>query len=363
MSESSRRKPKIVMKKTSSVDVAAQNREYVRQRMAGEISSLKTKFPKLNSSLMGGIEADTITCISALSGAGKSTLSKCIRDSITTLNPDQKFKQYIFNFEMLAHQQIARSIVAETKMPLKDLYSVEEPLPQASYDALEEYYKDLANRDIDFIEVPSTPEDIVNSIVYYWESECKDEGKTIVYEIDHALLIKGREGQSEKQRIDELMYLLVDAKKYIASQGGHSVGIVLSQMNREIRSVQRVQTAEMHRPDTGCLFGASSIEQCSDYILFSHIPAKVGLQSYTTANLPTRIIEADGEAKQMVYFELVKQRSGQSDLTIPLYNKLNTFDFDEMESDVFKQLHEDFMSNSEELPTIRKIGQKPLNFN
>ena len=225
--------------------------------------------------------------------------------------PAQNFKQYIFNFEMLAHQQIARSIVAETKVGLKELYSVEEPLSESTFQALEKYYKDLSDRDIDFIEVPSTPKTIVDSIVYYWETECKPYNKTIVYEIDHALLVKGGEGQSEKQRVDELMYLLVDAKKYIASQGGHSVGIVLSQMNREIRHVNRIQNAEMHRPDTSCLFGASSIEQCSDYILFSHIPAKLGLQSYTPAGLPTRIKEGKN-IKQMVYFELVKQRSGES---------------------------------------------------
>lgn len=91
--------PKL-MKKLSSVEVVAQSKEYTRQRMTGEITSLKTKFPKLNSCLMGGLELDTILCISALSGAGKSTLSKCIRDSITNLNPSQKFKQYICNFEI-----------------------------------------------------------------------------------------------------------------------------------------------------------------------------------------------------------------------------------------------------------------------
>lgn len=346
------------MNKLSSAEVSAQNLEYVRQRKDGEISSLKTKFPKLNKCLMGGIENNTITCISALSGAGKSTLSKCIRDSITDLNKDQKFKQYIFNFEMLSHQQVARSIVAETKIPLQKLYSVEEPLSDAQFEALKEYYDSLADRDIDFIDVPSTPENIVDSIVYYWENECKPFNKTIVYELDHALLVKGAQGQSEKERVDALMYLLVDAKKYIASKGGNSVGIVLSQMNREIRGVHRVQNAEMHRPDTSCLFGASSIEQCSDYILFSHIPAKLGIQSYTTYNLPTRIKE-NGIVKQMVYFELVKQRSGQSDLTIPLWNRLNTFDFDEMDTDTFEELVSSFRLDPESVPEAK--SQKFLN--
>jgi len=355
MSKSSR---PIVMKKKSAKQAAKENLEYVEKRMKGEITSLRTKFPKLNSSLMGGIELDTILCISALSGAGKSTLSKCVRDSITDLNKDQKFKQYIFNFEMLAHQQIARSVVTDSGVGLRDLYSVDEKLTQEQFDALESYYEKLGERDIDFIDVPNTAQAIEDSIVYYWETECKDEGKTIVYEIDHALLVKGRDGQKEKDRVDELMYRLVDVKKYIADNGGHSVGIVLSQMNREIRSVDRVKNSDMHRPDTGCLFGASSIEQCSDYIMFSHIPAKLGLDNYTAHGLPTRY-RLDEQTYQMVYFELVKQRSGASDLTIPCYNKLALFDFDEMEKDVFLELLE-AAQNDGGVPSISKQKQIKL---
>lgn len=327
------------MKKKSAKQAAQENLEYVRKRMLGEITSLMTKFPKLNHSLMGGIELDTIMCISALSGAGKSTLSKCVRDSITELNPDQKFKQYIFNFEMLAHQQMARSVVTKSSVGLRDLYSVDEPLTEAQFEALEEYYEELGKHDVDFIDVPNTPRAIADSIIYYWETECKPYDKAIVYEIDHALLVKGKDGQKEKDRIDELMLLLVDVKKYIADNGGHSVGIVLSQMNREIRSVDRVRNPDMHRPDTGCLFGASSIEQASDYILFSHIPAKLGIEQYTTNLLPTRYKYKD-ETFQMVYFELVKQRSGATDLTIPCWNKLALFDFDEMDYSDFKCLLE-----------------------
>jgi hypothetical protein len=330
-----------IMNKLSSTEVVAQNKEYVEARRKGLITSIRTKFPKLNKNLMGGIENDTITTISALSGAGKSTISKCFRDSFVTFNKKMKFKQYVFNFEMISHQQIGRSIVTESRVGLKDLYSVEEPLTDEQYKMLESYWDTLASRDIDFIDVPDTPDNIVNSIVHYWEKECKINDKTIVYEIDHALLCKGKEGQKEKDRIDDLMYGLVDAKKYIQSKGGHSVGLVLSQMNRDIRQVERIRNNESHRPDTSCLFGASSIEQCSDYIIFSHIPAKLGIQSYTPNQLPTKI-QVGEDLIQMVYFELVKNRSGVADLTIPMWNKLAYFDFDEMEYAIFNELHSSF---------------------
>ena len=340
-----------IMPKKTSAQVVAENKAYTRARMEGTISSIKTKYPKLNKKLMGGLEWDTITTISALSGAGKSTISKTFRDSFVKENPGAKFKQYVFNFEMISHQQIGRSIVSESKKGLQEIYSVEEPLTEEEFAELDKYWDELAQRDIDFIDVPDTPKAIVDSIIYYWLHECKKEGKTIVYEIDHALLCKGKDGQREKEKIDELMYLLVEAKKYIQSQGGHSIGLVLSQMNREIRAVDRVRNADMHRPDTGCLFGASSIEQCSDYIVFSHIPAKLGIQSYTQAGLPTKIQVGD-KVLPMAYFELVKNRSGESDLTIPMWNKLRFFDFDEMEELVWKQIYDDFRKNEGAIPIV-----------
>lgn len=339
MSQSSKK----ILKKLTSAEVARQNRKYVDDRRRGLITSMLTKYPKLNSALMGGLEPDTITCISALSGAGKSTLSKTIRDSMVVLNKKQKFKQYVFNFEMLAHQQIGRSVVSNADIALRDLYSIDAPLTDAQYDELEAHYDELSKRDVSFIEVPNTPKVIVDSIIHYWETECKEGGYTMVYEIDHALLVKGQAGQNEKQRIDDLMYLLVDAKKYIASNGGHSIGIVLSQMNREIKSVERRHNMDLHRPDTSCLFGASSIEMCADYILFSHIPAKLGISCYTENNLPTRVT-VNGKIMQIPYFELVKQRSGASDLTIPLWNKLDRFDFDEMDYNTFKKIQDEFVS-------------------
>lgn len=89
-----------------------------------------------------------------------------------------------------------------------------------------------------------------------------------------------------------------------------------------------------------------------DYILFIHIPAKLGIISYTDNNLPTRM-DYNGEIIQIPYLELVKQRSGASDLTFPLMNKLHVFDFDEMDSVVFNKLHKEFIdSGSMSIPTV-----------
>lgn len=335
-----------ILPKFSSSDVVDKNLKYVDDRRHGRIKSLETKFPRLNKKLMGGIELDTITCISALSGAGKSTISKCIRDSIYDLNKDIPNKQYVFNFEMLAHQQIGRSVVTASNKSLNKLYSIDDKLSDTEFAFLKTYYEGLRHRDIDFIETADTAETIANSIVWYWKTECQPHGKVLVYEIDHALLTKGAQGQNEKERIDDLMYRLIDVKKYISANGGHSVGIVLSQMNREIRKVERVANKEMHRPDTSCLFGASSIEQCCDYIIFSHMPGKLGIKDYGVAKYPT-VMHIGDDKYHIPYFELVKNRSGEPDITIPMWNKLHRFDFEEMDIEIFKNLHEQHLEHGE----------------
>lgn len=344
-----------ISKKSSSKSVVNQARQYIDDRRKGLITSLKTKYLKLDSVLMGGIEQNSILTIAAPSGCGKSTFSKTIRDSFVSENPTQKFKQYVFNFEMISFQQISRTIVSEADIALKDLYSVDSPLSDEKFDDLEKYFTSLSERDIQFIDVPGSPKEIAKSILVYWEKECKPVGATIVYEIDHVLLAKKATGQKEKDVIDDLMYELVAVKKIIAANGGSSIGLVLSQMNRDIKSIERRHNPDMHRPDTSCLFGASSIEMCSDYILFVHIPAKLNIHSYTDNQLPTRMRLKSNplEVIQIPYLELVKQRSGASDLTIPLWNKLNRFDFEEMSTVDFNTIHSDFLeSNQSKIPEL-----------
>lgn len=61
------------------------------------------------------------------------------------------------------------------------------------------------------------------------------------------------------------------------------------------------------------------------------------------------------------YFELVKQRSGESDLTFAMENLLKYFDFDEMDNDKFKQLWGTFANqNYEGIPEL--ITNPTINF-
>lgn len=154
------------------------------------------------------------------------------------------------------------------------------------------------------------------------------------------------------------MYGLVALKKQIQSEGGSSLGLVLSQMNRNIKSVERIANKELHRPNTSDLMGASAIEFCADYILFSHIPAKLGIRTYTTSNYPTKYKVGDLEV-DIPYFELVKNRSGIPNVTIPMMNGLEFFDLDEMDKEVFIDLVNQFKESQNSITPKINLHLRP----
>ncbi len=327
-------------------DATRQTLEYIRGRKDGTIKSLKCKYPKLNHAIMGGFEWGTILAIGALSGAGKSTFAKELRASFrdASLNSDIGYSGIVylsFNFEMLARAQISREITSGKSIRMRELYSVDSPMSEETYEEIRQFVEAMDHGDSHFAENSEDAEVIARTILHFWETKCRDQNKALIYEIDHALLTKGRDGESEKERIDRLMYRLVEVKKEIASKGGGSFGIVLSQMNREIRKPERKMNPQLHLPSTSDLFGASSIEMCADYIYILHSPAKLQIASYTEVGFPVHFddYECDPPSKKpMIYGLLVKNRTGESDILFPLKNRLEFFRLDEYPDEEFKQL-------------------------
>ena len=325
--------------------------KYIKGRKDGTITVFKTKFERLNKLLNGGLEDNTILAISALSGGGKSALSQVIRQSLIDLNPSRKMVQTVMNFEMIARSVASRSAVTGCDISLSKLYSVEEPLSDSDLYRIKNYYESISRQDTFFIDVAGTPKQIADSIYSYWEKYCAPTDKTLLYEIDHMKLIKKTNGQSDVDLLDEMMVRLVDVKKKISKYKGSSIGMVLSQMNREIKKDARVLNKEMHKPDSSCLFGSSSIEFGADFIIIAHMPAKLGIQSYTNQDLPTWYKYKENEY-MLPYFELVKNRSGAPDRTIPMLNYLSRFNFEEMKIDSFNDLTRQFHESNKQIKPI-----------
>jgi replicative DNA helicase len=330
------------MKLKKLSDVVEDTKKYLIDRKEGNVLSLSTKYKKLNKMTMNGFESNTIACLSALSGFGKSTIAKEIRDSL----PDVPMIKLCFNFEMLAIHQMTRSLSSKKKMSLRKMYSLEKPLNDQELSDLLQQLDDLKHKygdDVLFVETMLNHAQIGRLIMRVYNELCKEQEKFLYVEIDHALLTLGKEGEAEKVKIDNLMLTLLKTKKDIAADGGNCFMATLSQMNREIRSEKRITNDELHRPDTSCLFGASSIEFACDYIIFNHIPGRLGLKHYTEDRLPVKYLGTNQvtgaqEEKYVCYFELVKNRSGKPDQRFALFNNLEVFELEEMSQDQLRKL-------------------------
>ena len=147
-------------------------------------------------------------------------------------------------------------------------------------------------------------------------------------------------------------------KKRISDEGGHSVGLVLSQINRSSKQNDSIMNPELHIPKTSDLFGSSSLEFCSNLILVQNIPDKLGIDSYTTDHYPTvlryQTNELDEDLKpvekriECIYLHNIKFRGGETNEVYPMHNELYKFNVREMDIDLFKRLHDDFHNGVQE---------------
>ena len=352
------------------VDVAKQSLEYIKKRANGEIQYLKTGYYSIDYRLMsGGFEPNSILVLSGLSGSGKSTLSKRLIYSIhdNMIKHKKKVKTLCFNFEMLALKTFNRELANVSRLDLNQLYSTTDKLDDSIFEELEtKYAKEISKYHIDYVENPITVSNLVSTVYYYWNKNCNgsqiyNQDVTYIVEIDHTMLTKQDEGQDAKKKVDELMEGLVTLKKRIHSMGGNIFFIVISQMNRDIKSSDRIKIPNMQRPMTSDLFQSSTVEHCADYIIVAHNPSKLNLQGYTEDNLPINvalsiedrktignnnitninktndinnyIIElTDGadNIRQFIYFHLLKCRDGEPDKYIAMINDLRYFNYIEV---------------------------------
>lgn len=249
--------PKHLPRILTQAQAVMQNKEYIRKRASGEIMFLETCYPRLNKALM--LEPNTMLTIVGMSGTGKSTISKRISNSIhaNLLKTNKSAFGLSFNFEMLAQKTIGREVANMSKMSLAELYSSEHPLAEAKMEEVfSKYHSQLFNYPLIYVEEPQDYKVIGDTIYFYWSSLCKD-GEYLVVEIDHAVITKGRTGDNQKDKIDNLMEELNRVKKRIAYEGGNIFFIILSQMNRDIKSTERIQNPSLHYPNSSDIFAAS----------------------------------------------------------------------------------------------------------
>lgn len=189
----------------------------------------------------------------------KSTLSKRISNSIHSNLINRGLQAYglSFNFEMLAQKTIGREVANMSKMSLQELYSSEHPLAAAKMEQIfKQYHSKLFDYPLIYVEEPQDWKVIGDTIYFYWKELCT-KGEYLIIEIDHAVITKGRTGENQKDKIDNLMEELNRIKKKIAYEGGSIFIVILSQMNRDIKQPDRIQVPNMHYPQNSDLMSSS----------------------------------------------------------------------------------------------------------
>lgn len=221
---------------------------------------------------------------------------------------------------MPAKDQVGRNLSAITGKDTKWLYSVTGKRTKEELEAIKIASEEVKSYPVYMVEVPGTVDDINNTIMdFITTRKLAIRKRGIIITLDHTLLTKGKQGQSEKQIVDELCKMFVELKKQAIEMGVKILIIMLSQLNREIESKERVTNPLLHYPTKNDIFAASSVYYCSDYVLVSHKPAIVnGINQWYgpprgvdyPKGLP--VYNPYDPNQPMVYWHLIKNRFGES---------------------------------------------------
>lgn len=253
----------------------AQAMDYAEKRRTGEIRSIKTPWPKFNEISMNGLEWNSLTVIAGRPGSGKTLIGSMIAREAFKLNPEQAedFCVVDFQFEMLARSIALREISGQTGINVRRLTSVAGQVTDEDLKSAYDYCRENKFREIYTWEKPLTVEKMREKIFQFYESK----EKKMIVTIDHSLLL--RKSASEKENKDilyNLGYMLAETRRQLPI-----IFIALSQLNREIETVERVRNASIGNfVKDSDVFGADALLQFTDILIGINRPAKYGITLY-----------------------------------------------------------------------------------
>lgn len=284
-------------------------------RRKGLIKSLKTSLNKVNNITLNGFEWNRIITIAGRSGSGKSIYVEQLKRDFCDMNEDQKFSILSFEFEMLATDQVARSISGKTGKSTKYLYSGERnTITDSEFRDIENVTYSMRDYPIYYVDQSGTPDEIEETIKRYVElKKLKENKEGLVVTIDHVLLTKGKQTDNEKGIIDQLCKKMIEVKKWFEAQDMNIIIVLVSQLNREIDQPERRTNPKLHYPNRTDIFAASSLFFASDYLFVIHKPASIdGItkrEGYGANKLP--VFNPQNEDQPMIYMHVLKERHGQ----------------------------------------------------
>ena len=234
----------------------------IRNAMAGKRDVYPTKWPRLNSNLLGGLQGGKMYVIAGRPGVGKSAFSNQMIFDVLDANQSKHMIILYWSFEMPGHQQIMRSASKQVNKQLGDLLSVEARLK-------DEEFKNYANSVQKFNKYPVYFNNIPRTMEYIKQTNeqvfMKDPKARVINVFDHSRLIKGPQEHSELQKLNEISKSCM----WMQSKMG-VVNILLSQLNRNIEQEHRAKN--QYQPLLTDLFGGDSIGQDAHVVMILNRP-------------------------------------------------------------------------------------------
>ncbi len=284
-------------------DVYQAGLTYIDQRKKGVIKSIKTPWSKLNDMTMNGFEWNNIIVIGGRPGSGKTMFTNIITRDAFKNNPDQEFGVLDFQFEMISRSIALREIAAQLGKDMRVLSSCYNPISDEDFTAAYKYAQENRHRNIWTVDKPLTVKEIQLKI----EEALKLYNMPFIVTLDHSVLVA--KGSTEKDQFDTLHNL---SKMMTQMKKLPVMFIVLTQLNREVESVER------QRPGVygnylfdSDIYGGDALLQHADLVLGLNKPSKYNLNVYGPERhqvKPNHIVlhylkNRNGEAGKFSFFE------------------------------------------------------------
>jgi len=317
MIDSSEKKLKLI----TIEDAARQELKYIRGRMSGNIKSLLTPWKKFNTASMNGVEWGSIVTVAGMSGSGKTAILNELETGLFEMNPTEKFAVLSFNFEMAARRLIGRKISKAMNVSVKQMYSADLEEPERNftaeqYQAAEAYARSIKDSPVWYVDIPGTVKEIINTIEHFAMEMPENQYRGILVTLDHSILVKKFGEQKTLDVLYELAAAFNELKKKIKSSF-----IIVSQLNRGIENVDRIQNKNLHFPMKSDVFGADALYQYSDVFMITHRPDMLKLDRYGPS---------DWDVDGLIYWHYLKVRDGDPMVAkmknLLKYNRVVDFD-------------------------------------
>lgn len=286
--------------------VANEAVRYIAGRREHKIVSLKTRWNKFNKQCMGGIEPNTVLTVAGISGSGKSSFANLITTDVIDLNESEDIIVLNFSLEMVGFRQVGRTLSNKLRKTTSTLYSSEKDLDDNTFRMVVSVTNKLKEYPIYFVDSPTTPTQVKDIIMQFYDTYVKGTSKHFIIVYDHALLTK--QVGSVLETISELERVFIQVKKLPMT----SI-IQLAQMNRNIESSERINNSMSHYPMRSDLSSSDAIFQASDYVCVIHRPEILNIQEYGPNHLPT---------SNKVYIHMLKNRDAGKPCILEFENDL-----------------------------------------